>query len=272
MRDRSGEISRAGATPSAPAAVGALARLERRGEMSELQKTEYDALKKQVRVDTQVGGALLSAEEATAQLEKAIGARWAKLSDAQKERLVESAMAEQRRLTANDDASIAKKKAPTLDPPESAVGANARHAPPHPDDAEQPKPPKRKRGRPPKEQKNTQEISVANTAQKAPTAVYIASGAAPALAPEIDPGLTLPGAQRVRLTAADGVVASSVPPGGEQLVGHAVEGIVDGEFAQGYFLTVRINGCLLRGMVWDEHAGGGGPGQNFTLAGNEPKE
>jgi hypothetical protein len=272
MRDRSGEISRAGATPSAPAAVGAFAGLERRGEMSELQKTEYDALKKQVRVDTQVGGALLSAEEATAQLEKAIGARWAKLSDAQKERLVESAMAEQRRLTANDDASIAKKKAPTLDPPESAVGANARHAPPHPDDAEQPKPPKRKRGRPPKEQKNTQEISVANTAQKAPTAVYIASGAAPALAPEIDPGLTLPGAQRVRLTAADGVVASSVPPGGEQLVGHAVEGIVDGEFAQGYFLTVRINGCLLRGMVWDEHAGGGGPGQNFTLAGNEPKE
>ena len=31
-----------------------------------------------------------------------------------------------------------------------------------------------------------------------------------------------------------------------------MEGVVDGAFAGGYFLTVRVDGCLLRGLVWDD--------------------
>jgi hypothetical protein len=35
-------------------------------------------------------------------------------------------------------------------------------------------------------------------------------------------------------------------------MGRRVEGVVDGAFDVGYFLTVRVNGCLLRGVVWRE--------------------
>ena len=47
-------------------------------------------------------------------------------------------------------------------------------------------------------------------------------------------------------------MASAVPPGGAPLAGRQVEGVVDGAFAGGYFLTVRVDGCLLRGLVWDD--------------------
>ena len=67
----------------------------------------------------------------------------------------------------------------------------------------------------------------------------------------MDPGAVLPGAAAVSLVAPDGVVASAVPPGGAPLLGRGVAGVVDGAFAGGYFLTVRVDGCLLRGLVWD---------------------
>ena len=281
MRDRSGETSGAGADPSANAGVGGFPGLEVRGElpMSELRKIEYDAFRKSVKENAQ-GGTLLTADEATAQLEKAIGARWANLSHAEKERLVEAARAEQRRLTENGgDGKGANTQIEQFNAAVDAARTNQGAVQTDP-------PPKRKRGRPPKEKKKDGEGWVvggseraadknasANVGkkksklakpggQKAPTAVYIANGAA-RVSDAIDPSAILPGAQLVSLTAADGVVASPVPPGGEQLVGQQVEGIVDGEFASGYFLTVRINGCLLRGMVWDEDVqvrGGGKDG------------
>ena len=54
------------------------------------------------------------------------------------------------------------------------------------------------------------------------------------------------------MVAPDGAVASAVPPGGAPLAGRQVEGVMDGAFAGGYFLTVRVDGCLLRGLVWDD--------------------
>lgn len=55
----------------------------------------------------------------------------------------------------------------------------------------------------------------------------------------------------VRVTSLEGPLRP-VPPGGEDLRGHVVEGVVDGAFDAGYFLTVRANGCLLRGIIWRE--------------------
>ena len=55
----------------------------------------------------------------------------------------------------------------------------------------------------------------------------------------------------VAVLASDGP-ASSAPPGGDELMGKRVEGVVDGAFDVGYFLTVRVNGCLLRGIIWQE--------------------
>jgi hypothetical protein len=106
--------------------------------------------------------------------------------------------------------------------------------------------PSKPRGRP-----NTDGGAVAEELAARRTSVFIAEGPKH-IEDALDPSSVLPGAKRVALTAADGVVASAVPPGGEQLVGRQVEGVVDGEFAGGYFLTVRVNGCLLRGLVWDE--------------------
>ena len=57
----------------------------------------------------------------------------------------------------------------------------------------------------------------------------------------------------VRVTSLEGPLRP-VPPGGEHVRGHVVEGVVDGAFDAGYFLTVRANGCLLQG----NHLAGGG--------------
>ena len=143
-------------------------------------------------------------------------------------------------------------------------------------------PVKRKRGRPPKVKKpdagargedfaagpgpasapapgpnpkrRTPDVSAA---AEDPVPVFIADGPPPsppgaAGAPALDPGAVLPGAAAVSLVAPDGVVASAVPPGGAPLAGRRAEGVVDGAFAGGYCLTVRVDGCLLRGIVWDD--------------------
>ena len=143
---------------------------------------------------------------------------------------------------------------------------------PAPSPADPAPPVKRKRGRPPKvkpldagapapasapkPKKRKPNASPAGAGAKKPnTSVFIADGP-PSFPPgggdpAADPGAVLPGAAAVSLVAPDGVVASAVPPGGAPLLGRGVAGVVDGAFAGGYFLTVRVDGCLLRGLVWD---------------------
>jgi hypothetical protein len=244
----------------------------------------------------------LSAEQASARLEKTLGARWRALSDAEKSRLVASARAsfqeaEQRKRLAKADPGASK---PSADPAHDTTHAPAERAPrehrdearaapeaasaqppapvpeptPAPSPADPGPPVKRKRGRPPKvkpldaaapapasapkpkkRKPNASEGSSPAKKQKPNTSVFIADGP-PSLPPgwgdpAADPGAVLPGAAAVSLVAPDGVVASAVPPGGAPLLGRGVAGVVDGAFAGGYFLTVRVDGCLLRGLVWD---------------------
>jgi hypothetical protein len=44
------------------------------------------------------------------------------------------------------------------------------------------------------------------------------------------------------------------PPGNADLTGMKVEGFIDGTFDTGYFMTVRVNGQTLRGMLYREDA------------------
>ena len=44
------------------------------------------------------------------------------------------------------------------------------------------------------------------------------------------------------------------PPSGADLTGMRVEGFIDGAFDTGYFMTVRVNGQTLRGMLYREDA------------------
>jgi len=44
------------------------------------------------------------------------------------------------------------------------------------------------------------------------------------------------------------------PPGSADLTGMKVEGLIDGTFDTGYFMTVRVNGQTLRGMLYREDA------------------
>ena len=150
--------------------------------------------------------------------------------------------------------------------------------PPAPSPPVQDPPVKRKRGRPPKvkkpdaaapegpapapasapKPKKRKPDAFAAASNRGPAAedpvpVFIADGPPPSPpGPGSDPGAVLPGAAAVSLVAPDGAVASAVPPGGAPLAGRQVEGVVDGAFAGGDFLTVRVDGCLLRGLVWDD--------------------
>ena len=251
----------------------------------------------------------LSAEQASARLEKTLGARWRALSDAEKSRLVASARAsfqeaEQRKRLAKADPGTSKPSADPESEKRDTTHAPAERAPrerrdealaapeaasaqppalvpeptPAPSPADPGPPVKRKRGRPPKVKpldagaparaavaaapapasapKPKKRKPNADPKPKKPnTSVFIADGP-PSFPPgggdpAADPGAVLPGAAAVSLVAPDGVVASAVPPGGAPLLGRGVAGVVDGAFAGGYFLTVRVDGCLLRGLVWD---------------------
>ena len=250
----------------------------------------------------------LSAEQASARLEKTLGARWRALSDAEKSRLVASARAsfqeaEQRKRLAKADPGTSKPSADPESEKRDTTHAPAERAPrerrdealaapeaasaqppasvpeptPAPSPADPGPPVKRKRGRPPKVKPldagapARDAVAAAPAPASAPkpkkrkpndpkpkkpnTSVFIADGP-PSFPPgggdpAADPGAVLPGAAAVSLVAPDGVVASAVPPGGAPLLGRGVAGVVDGAFAGGYFLTVRVDGCLLRGLVWD---------------------
>ena len=295
MHDRSGETSGAGDTPIAAVRAGEVPELESRGELA-MSKLSSG---KEPRADARHVPSL-SAEQASARLEKTLGARWRALSDAEKSRLVASARAsfqeaEQRKRLAKADPGASK---PSADPARDTTHAPAERAPrehrdearaapeaasvqppapvpeptPAPSSADPAPPVKRKRGRPPKvkpldagapapasapkPKKRKPNASPAGAGAKKPnTSVFIADGP-PSFPPgggdpAADPGAVLPGAAAVSLVAPDGVVASAVPPGGAPLLGRGVAGVVDGAFAGGYFLTVRVDGCLLRGLVWD---------------------
>jgi len=187
-------------------------------------------------------------------LEKLIGKRWKNLDRETRDKLVAEARGEQAKL-------IAEGGVPA--PSNSGRGskskrAASKRAAPGPDGAPVAK---RKPGRPRK---------VASAQLDAPLDAQLAPGGAPparprttaatggarvpvfvsAHQPHVTPQPVGPWPP-VRVTSLEGPLRP-VPPGGEDLRGHVVEGVVDGAFDAGYFLTVRANGCLLRGIIWRE--------------------
>ena len=173
MHDRSGETSGAGDTPIAAVRAGEVPELGSRGELA-MSKLSSG---KEPRADARHVPSL-SAEQASARLEKTLGARWRALSDAEKSRLVASARAsfqeaEQRKRLAKADPGTSK---PSADPARDTTHAPAERAPrehrdearaapeaaseqppapvpeptPAPSPADPAPPVKRKRGRPPK--------------------------------------------------------------------------------------------------------------------------
>lgn len=187
-------------------------------------------------------------------LEKLIGKRWKNLDRETRDKLVAEARGEQAKL-------IAEGGVPA--PSNSGRGskskrAASKRAAPGPDGAPVAK---RKPGRPRK---------VPSAQLDAPLDAQLAPGGAPparprttaatggarvpvfvsAHQPHVTPQPVGPWPP-VRVTSLEGPLRP-VPPGGEDLRGHVVEGVVDGAFDAGYFLTVRANGCLLRGIIWRE--------------------
>ena len=187
-------------------------------------------------------------------LEKLIGKRWKNLDRETRDKLVAEARGEQAKL-------IAEGGVPA--PSNSGRGskskrAASKRAAPGPDGAPVAK---RKPGRPRK---------VPSAQLDAPLDAQLAPGGAPparprttaatggarvpvfvsAHQPHVTPQPVGPWPP-VRVTSLEGPLRP-VPPGGDDLRGHVVEGVVDGAFDAGYFLTVRANGCLLRGIIWRE--------------------
>ena len=188
-------------------------------------------------------------------LEKLIGKRWKNLDRETRDKLVAEARGEQAKLMAEGGVPA---------PSNSGRGSKSKRAASKrgtgPDGAPVPK---RKPGRPRK----------VPDAQPAPVDAQLASGGAqPAPGGAARPRTTAATGGRVpvfvsahqphqpqpvgpwppvRVTSLEGPLRP-VPPGGEDLRGHVVEGVVDGAFDAGYFLTVRANGCLLRGIIWRE--------------------
>ena len=295
MHDRSGETSGAGDTPIAAVRAGEVPELESRGELA-MSKLSSG---KEPRADARHVPSL-SAEQASARLEKTLGARWRALSDAEKSRLVASARAsfqeaEQRKRLAKADPGASK---PSADPARDTTHAPAERAPrEHRDEAARrrrrrpnslphrfpsrrprrarrtrPRRSKRKRGRPPKvkaarrgapapgvraetEKRKPNASPAGAWAKKPNTSVFIADGP-----PSFPPG----GGTRRRTPARScrarrrsvwsrrtGSWRPPYPRRRATLLGRGVAGVVDGAFAGGYFLTVRVDGCLLRGLVWD---------------------
>lgn len=187
-------------------------------------------------------------------LEKLIGKRWKNLDRETRDKLVAEARGEQAKLMAEGGVPA---------PSNSGRGskskrAASKRAAPGPDGAPVAK---RKPGRPRK---------VPSAQLDAPLDAQLAPGGAPparprttaatggarvpvfvsAHQPHVTPQPVGPWPP-VRVTSLEGPLRP-VPPGGEDLRGHVVEGVVDGAFDAGYFLTVRANGCLLRGIIWRE--------------------
>lgn len=178
----------------------------------------------------------LEANEQGMGIEKVIGMRWKAMGDEEKLVHVEKAKLEQEKLRA--EGGVPQFPIPTRPKrsksTEQELGPDGLPVP------------RKKRGRPPKLDRTVGQ----NPGTSA--AVYVAQpGHTVGNSLEgMDPSGGLHVGTQVAVTA-DGP-ASAVPPGGDNLLGKRVEGIVDGCFDVGYFLTVRVNGSVLRGLIFRE--------------------
>ena len=206
------------------------------------------------------GGSPGVEDEANVLLEKLIGKRWKNLDRETRDKLVAEARGEQAKLIA--EGGVPAPSNSGRGSKSKRAAASKRAAPgPGPDGAPVAK---RKPGRPRKvpdaqpglgadvdarqTQTQTQTLTLnpgrttATTGGRVPVFVSAHQPQQPQLVGPWPP---------VRVTSLEGPLRP-VPPGGEDLRGHVVEGVVDGAFDAGYFLTVRANGCLLRGIIWRE--------------------
>lgn len=181
-------------------------------------------------------------------LEKLIGKRWKNLDRETRDKLVAEARGEQAKLMAEGGVPA---------PSNSGRGSKSKRAAskraPGPDGAPVAK---RKPGRPrkvPDAQPAPGGAQPAPGGAARPRTTAATGGRVPVFVSAHQPHQPQPvgPAPAVRVTSLEGPLRP-VPPGGEDLRGHVVEGVVDGAFDAGYFLTVRANGCLLRGIIWRE--------------------
>ena len=181
-------------------------------------------------------------------LEKLIGKRWKNLDRETRDKLVAEARGEQAKLMAEGGVPA---------PSNSGRGSKSKRAASKrgtgPDGAPVPK---RKPGRPrkvPDAQLAPGGAQPAPGGAARPRTTAATGGRVPVFVSAHQPHQPQPvgPAPAVRVTSLEGPLRP-VPPGGEDLRGHVVEGVVDGAFDAGYFLTVRANGCLLRGIIWRE--------------------
>uniref|UniRef100_A0A6U3FBY9 Uncharacterized protein n=1 Tax=Mantoniella antarctica TaxID=81844 RepID=A0A6U3FBY9_9CHLO len=181
--------------------------------------------------DTLKDTAQLTAEETGVQLEKVIGQRWKEMPKLEKDGLIDKALSEQRRLVA--EGGVAQFGAASSRPKKSKASKLGPDGLPLP---------KRMRGRPRKDPQSAAQIPTNNR-------VYLAAPGVLGGGP-INDAHMLP-YNPVPVMGMDGP-ATTAPPGGEELMGQRVQGVVDGVFDVGYFLTVSVNNCLMRGIIWQE--------------------
>ena len=223
----------------------------------------YDAFADELRVALRNGTGERASDEAGMGIEKIIGARWRRMSASEREAHVEKAREARRKMLSRADADggggggeTAGKKAKKKQ--KRAAEADADVAP----DALALAPAKKKRGR--GRPTKTAAAPAAAAAQLcvadappagAPRPVTIAAPGALAAHPESSKqrertrAKIVPNLTRVMTPTGPG---ETTPPGAENFVGRAVEGMVDGTFDAGFLLTARVDGALMRGIVWKE--------------------
>lgn len=177
----------------------------------------------------------LEASEQGMGIEKVIGTRWKAMGPEEKSAHIEKAKLEQDKLRA--EGGVPQFPMPSRPKrnkhSEQELGPDGLPVP------------RKKRGRPPKLDRTVGQNPGAGAA------VYVAPpGHAVGNLEGMDPSAAMHVRSQLAVTA-DGP-ASAVPPGGDDLLGKRVEGVVDGCFDTGYFLTVRVNGSVLRGVIFRE--------------------
>jgi hypothetical protein len=213
-------------------------------------------------------GGLVSTPDVARAVEKVIGERWNRLTDAERDALVAKAQAHQRDVLDRRRVPTHPRVDPDPDPDPDPVPDPSAKPASEPTDGTTPKrrvsanltldapsTAKRKRGRPPKTAVAVAAVAadpslVPASRSTVPSSVFIGE-APPTPGDGTNPGAVLPGARVVDVDTTDGP-GVDVPPGGEQLVGTFVEGIVDGAFDVGYLVTARVGNNLLRGCLWRE--------------------
>lgn len=256
---------RAGAPTPAPP--------ERSGNPHSASRLAYQQFADDIRAGViATEGGLVSTPDVARAVERVIGERWTRLTDAERDALVAKAQAHQRDVLEGRlvpaPPRVEPAPAPVPDPNPDVRPASA------PTDGTTPKrrvsanltldgpsTAKRKRGRPPKTAAPAETAVpvapvdpplVPASRSTVPSSVFIGEApTVPGLHSVPHPGGVLRGARVVDVDTTDGP-GSDVPPGGERLVGTAVEGIVDGAFDAGYLVTARVGNNLFRGCLWRE--------------------